>query len=301
MQTCIASNYERALANGIGAFVVCLLGLFGSNSLIAQVPVEDSMLRAAAQLDSRSFNTPENDDLWARAGQEAGSGLPANASDQPLFYQIQVLQQELRELRGLLEEQTYVIQKLQQDQRLQYVDLDRRVAALAPNRPAPGPMPLPSQEPQSDSQEPADGFQSALPDLSEKQSQASAAKPATEREAYAQAIEWMRAKQFEDSAGAFDQLIIDYPNGQYTPNAFYWLGELNLATGETEVARQNFVQVIRLYPDHQKVPDSLYKLGVLYAQLGDEAEARRYLQQVQSEHPQSSAGALAKRYLAEME
>jgi tol-pal system protein YbgF len=96
-------------------------------------------------------------------------------------------------------------------------------------------------------------------------------------------------------------LIVDYPNGQFTPNAFYWLGELQLATGERETARQNFVQVVRLYPDHQKVPDALYKLGVIYYQLGDDQEARRYLEQVQKEHPQSSAGTLAGRYLAEME
>jgi tol-pal system protein YbgF len=125
--------------------------------------------------------------------------------------------------------------------------------------------------------------------------------PTSEREAYAQAIELMRAKRFDESTQAFGALIVKYPNGQYTPNAFYWLGELNLATGQTEPARQNFVQVIRLYPDHQKVPDALYKLGVLYFQLGDEAESRRYLEQVQSEFPQSSAGTLAKRYLAEME
>jgi tol-pal system protein YbgF len=125
--------------------------------------------------------------------------------------------------------------------------------------------------------------------------------PTTEREAYAQAIRWMRAKRFEESTGAFEQLIVDYPNGQYTPNAFYWLGELHLAIGNAEPARQNFIQVIRLYPDHQKVPDALYKLGVLYFQLGDESESKRYLTQVQTEFPQSSAGALAKRYLAEME
>jgi tol-pal system protein YbgF len=111
----------------------------------------------------------------------------------------------------------------------------------------------------------------------------------------------MRAKRFEESTGAFEQLIVDYPNGQYTPNAFYWLGELHLAIGNAEPARQNFIQVIRLYPDHQKVPDALYKLGVLYFQLGDESESKRYLTQVQTEFPQSSAGALAKRYLAEME
>ena len=145
-----------------------------------------------------------------------------------------------------------------------------------------------------------EGTQSSAPSASLPQSETNV-QPTTEREAYAQAIELMRGKRFDESTQAFGALIVKYPNGQYTPNAFYWLGELNLATGQIEPARQNFVQVIRLYPDHQKVPDALYKLGVLYFQLGDEAESRRYLQQVQSEYPQSSAGTLAKRYLAEME
>ena len=134
-----------------------------------------------------------------------------------------------------------------------------------------------------------------------QQSQVTETKPSNEREAYGQAIQWMRDKRFEDSTRALQDLIVDYPNGQFTPNAFYWLGELQLATGERETARQNFVQVVRLYPDHQKVPDALYKLGVIYYQLGDDQEARRYLEQVQKEYPQSSAGTLAARYLAEME
>jgi tol-pal system protein YbgF len=251
-----------------------------------------------------------------------------------------VLQQQVRELSGLVEEQAYLIKKLQQDQRQQYVDLDRRLMALNRNRPTPGPAPIPepgtttvpgfitvprhasTQVPirgagevpnQTASSEPlaqgASGSSDSSPGptepavalASQPPIAAVAPKPANEREAYAQAIEWMRGKRFAESTQALESLIVDYPNGQFTPNAFYWLGELKLATGETEAARQNFVQVVRLYPDHQKVPDALYKLGVLYFQLGDASEARRYLQRVRSEFPQSTAGTLATRYLAEME
>ena len=306
-----------------GVLALATLSAIHVSAVNAAVPVEDSLLRAAAKLDAGSFDAKqraeanqgysasEDPELWARAGEEPFSSQARtqnqsqnqDASDKPLFYQIQILQQELRELRGLVEEQTYVIQKLQQDQRRQYVDLDRRVAALSPDRPAPGPAPLPAKGTQPTMSEEVDSTESALPNLSVPQAQQRQPEqaPATEREAYAQAIEWMRAKRFADSAAGFEQLIVDYPNGQYTPNAFYWLGELNLAMGNMEPARQNFVQVIRLYPDHQKVPDALYKLGVLYFQLGDSSQSRQYLERVQSEYPQSSAGALAKRYLAEME
>ena len=78
----------------------------------------------------------------------------------------------------------------------------------------------------------------------------------------------MRAREFDQSIQDFQQLITDYPNGQRTPNAFYWLGELYLAQKQSEQARQHFMQVINLYPDHQKVPDALYKLGVVYQGLG---------------------------------
>ncbi len=285
---------------------VVLAGVLSQGATNAAVPVEDSLFRAAAELDTQTLNnrTSEVDEdqaLWAPALQSIAA-TSALVGEEPLFYQMQVLQQEVRQLSGLVEEQSRLIQKLQQNQRLQYIDLDRRVAALAPNRPAPGPTPLPDIDRQSAVDADVAGSESSLldPGTTEATVQAEP-EPTTEREAYARAIRWMRSKRFAESTVAFEKLIVDYPNGQYTPNAFYWLGELHLASSNIEPARQNFVQVIRLYPDHQKVPDALYKLGVLYFQLGDESESRRYLTQVQTDFPQSSAGALAKRYLAEME
>ena len=275
--------------------------VFAANISFAAIPVEDSLLRAAAELDARTYSEAEEADLWASAGQPSGVAS-TRPSDAPLLYQVQVLQQQLRELSGLVEEQAYIIKKLQQDQREQYVDLDRRILALNPNRPSPGPTAVADNGPAVSDQSGVSASESSVPAVTlPQQSANNETKPANEREAYGQAIEWMRAKRFEDSTRALQDLIVDYPNGQFTPNAFYWLGELKLVTGERETARQNFVQVVRLYPDHQKVPDSLYKLGVIYYQLGDEQEARRYLEQVQKEHPQSSAGSLAARYLAEME
>ena len=250
------------------ASTAVLAAVFGCGAALAAVPVEDSLFRAAAELDTQSFaiqtrdarisDNNEDQGLWAPAAQDtATSSASSMTGDQPLFYQMQVLQQEVRQLRGLVEEQAYLIQKLQQDQRLQYVDLDRRVAALAPNRPAPGPTPVPAEDPLPESDQQDLKSEPVLPNLSAPEPVVqNEPVPTTEREAYAQAIRWMRAKRFEESTGD---------------------------------------------PDHQKVPDALYKLGVLYFQLGDEGESKRYLTQVQTEFPQSSAGALAKRYLAEME
>jgi tol-pal system protein YbgF len=230
-------------------------------------PTVNTDYGSAAPVDQRSAPP-------VSAGAASGQGqLPE------LFYQLQVLQQELQDLRGLVEEQSYMVDRLQRDQKEQYLDLDRRVVALSQNQPAPGPSSSAPAVPTA----PLPGA-----DL-------------TEREAYTQAFEAMRAREFDNSMAGFQNLIETYPNGQYTPNAYYWIGELYLvAKSDAELARQAFMQVVNLYPDHQKTPDALYKLGVVYHNLGDINSANTYLQRVQQEHPNSSAAALAARYAAEL-
>ena len=210
-----------------------------------------------------------------------GAAAPGDGQLSQLFYQLQVLQQELQDLRGQVEEQSYLVSRLQRDQKEQYLDLDRRLVALSENRPAPGPT-------------------TTTP----------AASPApvtttgglSERDAYTQAFQAMRDRNFDASMQGFQSLIEQYPNGQFTPNAYYWMGELFLvAQTNPEQARQSFMQVVSLYPDHQKAPDAMYKLGVVYHNLGDLDSAKTYLARVQSEHPNTSAAGLAAKYAAELE
>ncbi|GIS97490.1 MAG: hypothetical protein CM1200mP24_07740 [Gammaproteobacteria bacterium] len=52
--------------------------------------------------------------------------------------------------------------------------------------------------------------------------------PKTEEQSYRSAFELIREKRFDDAVTALNSFIVDYPNGQFTPNAFYWLGEVYL-------------------------------------------------------------------------
>ncbi len=214
------------------------------------------------------------------AGVPAGDAAVGGGQLSQLFYQLQVLQQEIQELRGQVEEQSYLVSRLQRDQKEQYLDLDRRVVALSENRPAPGPTTSAPVEPAGS---------------------VAVAGGGTEREAYTEAFQAMRDRNFDESMLGFQDLIERYPNGQFTPNAYYWMGELHLvARSDAEQARQAFMQVVSLYPDHQKAPDAMYKLGVVYHNLGDLDSARSYLSKVQTEHPNSSAAGLAAKYAAEL-
>lgn len=254
--------------------------------------------------------------------QQAGAPVPAGASQtsqaagagasdrrlSELFYQLQVLQQEVQELRGLVEEQSYQLNRLARDQKEQYIDLDRRVAGLTTGTAAGAGISAGLPQPGGVTTDPTtpgtaagstSGFGTA-PAAGGAVAQPGAGSSASEREAYQSAFDLMKGRNFEESIAAFNRLVVDYPNGQYTPNAFYWLGELYLAQQETEQARQSFMQVINLYPDHPKVPDTLYKLGVAYHRLGDTNRAMEYFAQVQSRYPQSSAAGLAASYQQEI-
>lgn len=231
----------------------------------------------------------------AAAGEDATTAVDGGESRLgSLFYQLQVLQQEVQELRGLVEEQGYQLKRLARDQQEQYLDLDRRMQALrgGGNGAAPAASSGGGPSPDSASRD------SGVPAGSSGGSFGGGSR--SEREAYTAAFELMKQRQFDASAEAFNRLVLDYPNGAYTPNAFYWLGELYLAQEQNEQARQSFAQVVNLYPDHQKVPDALYKLGVVYHRLGDTQRAREYLSRVRRDHPQSSAASLAETYLAEL-
>ena len=239
----------RSLCAAIAAHLVLGLGLFGilPYGAMAAVPVEES------------FAEP----IGSPVGPRNDPALPSGATGQQsetrrlseLFYQLQVLQEELQQLRGMVEQQAHQIRRMERDQQDRYMDLDRRLtqgaASRAPARPSPSVPPA----------------------------QVSAA----------------------PSEDAFNQLIVDYPNGEFTPNAFYWLGELYLARSELERARQSFAQVTNLFPDHLKVSDALYKLGVVYHRLGDNARALQYLNRVRQQYPESSAAGLAETYAAELQ
>lgn len=221
-----------------------------------------------------------------------------------LFYQLQIMQQEVQTLRGLVEEQGHLIRRLQRDQKEQYIDLDGRLAALGRGS---GPAALGrGSETAALGRGPATaapGRGSATDGPENGPAPASATGPAAEGEQadYNSALKLLRERRYDESLQSFNRLLSDYPGGQYAGNALYWLGELYLVKNESERAREQFVQVIDLYDDHPKVPDALYKLGVTYHRLGDKDLALEYLNRVRGRYPSHSAAKLAADYAREMQ
>ena len=260
---------------------------------VAAVPVEESAPEVSVERSPPQPPSAASEDgvqtfpaaqPAAARPEPAQGGVAQGTGVAPLFHQLQVLQGELQTLRGMVEELRFQIERLAQDQQAQYVDLDQRLMALRGS----------AQAGTGDA-----GTGASAPSRSTSAPGADA-DGASEQQAYAAAFNLMKDRAFDESEDAFQRMIETYPNGQFTPNGYYWLGELHLAQGQTEEARQNFAQVVNLYADHAKMPDALYKLGVVHHRLGDNQRALEYLDRVQSESPDSSAAGLARKYAAEL-
>jgi tol-pal system protein YbgF len=208
-----------------------------------------------------------------------------------VFTQLQQMQQEIAQLRGLLEEQQNEIQRLKQEGLERYQDLDRRLssgaagAAATQNSPAVGAAGANGNSAAAASQAPANS---------------DPADPEKEKLFYDAAFDLIKVKDFDKASQAFAAFVRKYPNSQYAGNAQYWLGEVNLAQGDLQGAGKAFAQVSQSYPQHAKVPDSLFKLADVEMRLGNADKARGILQQVIAKYPGSSAAQLAQRDLQRM-
>jgi tol-pal system protein YbgF len=225
------------------------------------------------------------------AAAEPVAGNSGGSAQSEIFYQLQTLQSEVQELRGLVEEQRHLIERLEKQQKEQYLDVDRRIVALQQGGASAAP-------PSTGGVSFGGGTTGATTPSTEPKPPAAAG--ASERELYERGIGLTRERQFAQAIDAFNQVIVEYPNGTYASNSYYWLGacHLSVTPPDLERARQSFQQVLALFPNSPKVPDSLYKLGEVHHRMGDTVKALDYFDQVQRRFPATPSAQLAREYAA---
>lgn len=195
-------------------------------------------------------------------------------------YQLQLLQEEVMQLRGVVEQLQFELQRMKTLQDDRYLELDGRLQQALQARPA--------------ASDPAESNDAAEPsvELSENLS---------ERDLYETTQLLIRNRQYDQAINQLEALIARFPDGDYTPNAYYWLGQVYAAKTDPdfEKARQALAQVISFFPDHSKVPDAAFALGKVYHTLGDCKRAEELLQRVVTQYSDKSAAKLAENYLRE--
>lgn len=186
--------------------------------------------------------------------------------------QLDLMQDEVNELRGTLETHNFKLDQILQRQRELYLEIDNRIEAAFSS---PKTVQTPSSEGTS-----TNGGNYVL--------------SAGEDEAYDKAINLiLRDKKYDEAIPAFETFLNRFPNSQYISNAHYWLGQLLFNKQEWEKAKTHFNRVVTGFPDSNKRPDAILKLGEIAQRSSDIATAKRLFEQVINEYPDSSVRRIA--------
>ena len=196
-----------------------------------------------------------------------------------LQQQLDLLQDEVSQLRGITEEHSYKLEKVLQRQRELYQEIENRVSAA-----------YSQQQPSYDSQS---GAMNSVPDTG-MGAETMVSSDLSENDAYDKAVKLiMQDKRYDAAIPEFQAFVQQYPNSVYVPNAHYWLGQLLTIKGDLAGAKSHFETVVKQYADSNKRPDALLKLGTLEQQEGQLAKAKQLFNEVITQYPDSTAAKLA--------
>lgn len=259
------------------------------------------------------------------ASQGGFAAQPAVAGNNAqLLMIIQQLQDEVRSLRGELEQQAFRMKKMERQQLDRYRDLDRRISSLMSNQntgvqgvaasgntsgqaaseqagadvASQNVQPSQNTVPEGQIASPVSSgaVASVQPQVKPSQPAPSVKNGVSDSKAYRDAFGLVRARDFAGAVVAFNAFVRDYPNSPRVANAHYWMGEIHHAEQKLELARESFALVLGQFPDHPKAPHAAYKLGVIYSELGDKARSEEYLDYVLKNHPKSNVAPLVEEF-----
>lgn len=253
-------------------------------------------------------------------------GAPSGGSDAAIFEvlsRVEQLQSEVQQLRGQVEEQAQTIADLQRKQSNMYSDLDDRMQAISaahaasPASVAAGgtaavttpavaaPVPQVAVAPTQTPAPTAAPVVEVKPTVAPVVASATAANAGNsaqgnEKDRYQLAYDTLRNGHNQQAIKMFEDLLVDYPAGEFADNAQYWLGEAYKINRDYDKARGAFNKVVNQYGNSTKVPDALLKLGFIESDLQNPAKARDYLTRVITSFPGTTAAHLASKKLATM-
>ncbi|MFT4022038.1 MAG: YbgF trimerization domain-containing protein [Acinetobacter sp.] len=227
------------------------------------------------------------------------------------------LENEVRKLRGMLEEQQNTIDQLQKDAENHYNDLDQRLQLLQQKVDGDESNPdetqntdessLPANKPSSESKpavaspaNPVNDTSSSSPtSTSSKNTETSSTlqKPTSEKDAYTLALEAYKQGGAKQAITPMKDFIKNYPSSVYIGNAHFWLAEFYLAVEPPNYneAKKNYDIVAKQFPKSQKAPRALYQLYSIAKNIDhNNVSANLYQQQLLNKYPKSEEAGFVK-------
>lgn len=265
----------------ISALVFAVASFTMSMSYAADIVIEEKSLSAPIQVKALPSNQPIQS--------QAISADSTPSMQWQIYQQVQQLQQEVRDLRGQLEVQGNIIERMKQDARSRYLDLDQRITQLK-NTP---PVVVDAATTTVATPPTANTATTETPPVV-------VPNPDEEKRAYFAAYEVFKTGGPNKAINPMRNFIKNYPYSTFTPSAYYWLGEFYLAASPADVtnAKKSFKIVTEQYADSPKAAAALLKLGSFADVDGKTQEAIKYMLLVVKNFPNTPEANAAKSYLS---
>ncbi|MEX0954339.1 MAG: tol-pal system protein YbgF [Rhizobiaceae bacterium] len=111
-------------------------------------------------------------------------------------------------------------------------------------------------------------------------------------ELYRSAYEFVLSGDYGAAEAGFRQHIERFPSDERTADAHFWLGEALLGQDKYRDAAQIFLAANRDFPDARKASETMLKLGISLAAMDQRDVACATLDEVKNRYPQASAAVL---------
>lgn len=119
----------------------------------------------------------------------------------------------------------------------------------------------------------------------------------TREVAYIRAFNLLQAGKLDKAVSGFRTFLKQYPTGEYSDNALYWLGSAYYVEDNSKDALSTLELLLSKFPTSPKVPDAMVKVGIIYQNEHKLKQANAEFNRVLKEYPNSNAASIAKQRL----
>jgi tol-pal system protein YbgF len=278
-----------------GRFRILAVGTMAALSVLATpAPAQENELRIIVpRLERLESELADMQRRMARGGGGAlppaaiGGGEPATGAIVRLDDRMSLMERQLAELTGRVEETGFRIEQLRQRVEKLAADIEFRLGQIEKGEPgarptlgaAAGGAALSQREVRDQP------VREQAPQLRPPQTAAAAVPPSTPARAgpvlpdgspmdrYNFAINLLARQDYPAAEAAFREFVAAHPGDRLTANAQYWLGETYYVRNDMTKAAQAFLEGVKKYPDGPKAADTMLKLGMALTAINQKQEA----------------------------
>jgi tol-pal system protein YbgF len=197
-------------------------------------------------------------------------------------------QRELRRLSELFAEQSALLRRVADDQKLQGETIQNALRESAERMAQIGERLQSAQLavlPPAGAATPVEGAEPGAPP------------PPPPRELYSQAYADYARGNYDLAIQSFQEYLKHYPDTDFADNAQYWIGECLYGKQDYEPAIEAWNTLLRDYPSSDKLPDARVKKGMALERLGRRSQALLEYRFVVERYPNAPAARLARERL----